>query len=1123
MLQESNLLTCLNAGMIENLSPQTRQRKVTKLPEFRMLEKPWKSLLLSALYELQIPNDEDDSAPSQIMRSRSTSRSRRGVSNNAGPLQWLPETSEVLISGSGSDAYRLAILLIRKSLFSDDWDESNDESVEDLRNNCTTNGVHPVWHKMAESTPILAQFMSFPKSESNEKISDEIDSSSAHIDPSNSNSLSKTLSSLEAGINNASVKMAIKKAKAQLNGKKGLRDIDGLENLEGESSIISALVNIHLGNDAKGNLEELKKSNPKLSDALTDLVNLRNGESKNWNKTRKLSGDDELTIARKIAAWNLLPEEAEKLKSKELDEGLELIIDSKNKQKLMWWKLSALVKEGESEKALNLLDSLSIEADADISILISLVKKLGDGASDWLERQINTLSIDSLAEITNDTESSNGLRYVAAKKILELNSETSVDSLIDIFTQNMDLQRLSELLIGNEQMCADYPYPTLLVAHLLPANFKGGDFKLVREARRTALSTVETATVPQSISEASRGLILLLDGAAKSDDDWLVSTLDKNGIKAFNNCRQALKDGGDGLADSKVIDVLASSVDDAKLSTLESRLFGAVIDTLRLNRASWLLQTGYKKDSVVKLLDGLLASSDTALPMMEAVKHLVLEYDIGVPNLVRWYQENEPQSPWHTLARAARHFTNGEELNAARDYKRAGDHIEFDYEHKILLYRKALIHFAHAEQWNEAVELLEKEPALKTALTKRFQLYLNVSKVAKTNKNTDDATKMIKSYVRKTVIVEEEDQFGKVNRVEKPRYSEEELDLLRNYAKSHGRALPIEPFSGRVKAAINSLQRERRRFNRYSFENRYAQAMMHEPSTEDIFNIATEASNEKPLEGLMLLERAQDSRKFSLMDTKRLAQAERGLFTTHRNNLPVKERAYLRNLNLSPLVIIDTNILMDELQYRVSNLLGISSEVSLDVGGKGRFHRVLKHRADEGKIHLWIPKVVSKELVGLTQDVQNIKSRFNETLVDKDMLDKIVNQEELENIAKQIVKDFSTWKPMDLHLEDEANDEEIRQELKEFLIDHTEVYDEITAMKRQHGEPIRSVINDRDIYPERPDQTIMCLAASLANQPLGEIGSILIATRDSDFTLVARAVEEKFGFGVIANSRNINN
>ena len=30
----------------------------------------------------------------------------------------------------------------------------------------------------------------------------------------------------------------------------------------------------------------------------------------------------------------------------------------------------------------------------------------------------------------------------------------------------------------------------------------------------------------------------------------------------------------------------------------------------------------------------------------------------------------------------------------------------------------------------------------------------------------------------------------------------------------------------------------------------------------------------------------------------------------------------------------------------------------------------------------------------------------------------------------------------------------------------------------------------------------------MANRPLGEIGSILIATRDSDFALVARAIEE---------------
>ena len=69
---------------------------------------------------------------------------------------------------------------------------------------------------------------------------------------------------------------------------------------------------------------------------------------------------------------------------------------------------------------------------------------------------------------------------------------------------------------------------------------------------------------------------------------------------------------------------------------------------------------------------------------------------------------------------------------------------------------------------------------------------------------------------------------------------------------------------------------------------------------------------------------------------------------------------------------------------------------------------------------------------------------------------------------------------------------------------------------------MRTLIEKKDIYPEVADQTIMCLATAMASKPLGEIGSILVATRDSDFALVARAIEERFGFGVIANSRNLN-
>ena len=675
-------------------------------------------------------------------------------------------------------------------------------------------------------------------------------------------------------------------------------------------------------------------------------------------------------------------------------------------------------------------------------------------------------------------------------------------------------------MFADENRSIEHPYATLLVVHLLPAKTKGWSFETIRKARKNALSTVETAEVPDAFSSASRGLVLMLDGAAQSDDAWVVDTLDKNGIKAFNNCKQALRDGGDGLADSKVIDTLVKSVSDANLSDIELRLFTAVIDTLRLNRASWLLQTG-KSKGVVELLDGLLSGEVTAMPMMQAVRHLVLEYDIGLTNLVSWYQENDPQSPWHTLARAAMHVSNNDELNAARDYKKAGDHEDFDYEHKILLHRKALIHLAHAEQWSEAVSLLEKEPALKSALTKRFQLYLNVSHVAANKRNTDEATRMLTNFVKRTELVNQEDQFGKIESVKRVKHSEEELDMLRNYPSSHPRPLPREPFSGRVKAALNSLQRERRR-NRHTFENRYAQAMLHEPSGEEIYEIALDASSEKPLEGLMLLERAQNSGKFGVLDIKRLADAERRLFATHRHNLPVKQRAYLRHLALTPLVIVDTNILMDELHYKISEKLGINSEAALDVGGRGRFHRILKHRAQEGVIQLWLPKVVQTELVSIAADVERIRERFTETLVAEGKLDEVVNKDSLVEIANQAISDFSTWKPLDLHIEDEANDEDIRTDLKKFLLEHSDIYDEITAMKRMHGEPLRTVIEDKDIFPEIADQTLMCLCTAMANRPLGELGGILIATRDSDFALVARAMEERFGFGVIANSRDLN-
>ena len=94
------------------------------------------------------------------------------------------KAEDVLIDDGSPTAYSLAVLLIRKTLFSDDWEESWDSILDGLREDATTQGVHPVWSKMAEATPILAQFAAFPQSEIKEQEADKFDTINSENRPS---------------------------------------------------------------------------------------------------------------------------------------------------------------------------------------------------------------------------------------------------------------------------------------------------------------------------------------------------------------------------------------------------------------------------------------------------------------------------------------------------------------------------------------------------------------------------------------------------------------------------------------------------------------------------------------------------------------------------------------------------------------------------------------------------------------------------------------------------------------------------------------------------------------------------------------------------------------------------
>jgi len=273
---------------------------------------------------------------------------------------------------------------------------------------------------------------------------------------------------------------------------------------------------------------------------------------------------------------------------------------------------------------------------------------------------------------------------------------------------------------------------------------------------------------------------------------------------------------------------------------------------------------------------------------------------------------------------------------------------------------------------------------------------------------------------------------------------------------------------------------------------------------------------------LMFLERAQNSPLFTDSEIRRLQQAENSLFSLNKGQIPNASRRYLRNLSLAPLVLVDTNILVDALIDRISEKLHLVSEASLDVRGQGSFHKILLSKSKDKKLHLWLPAVVKQELRGIASGIQHLKARFDDSLVSPDLLDNIFSAKTIDSLVEDVLKDYNTWRPLNLDLEKEAESAENVEAIEQFLRDSTEIYEEITAMKRTRGEPLRTVLDGRDVYPEAPDRVIMQIASQLATQSLQDLGTVLVATRDGDFTLVARAFEEQFGFGIAKNSRSLN-
>ena len=132
-----------------------------------------------------------------------------------------------------------------------------------------------------------------------------------------------------------------------------------------------------------------------------------------------------------------------------------------------------------------------------------------------------------------------------------------------------------------------------------------------------------------------------------------------------------------------------------------------------------------------------------------------------------------------------------------------------------------------------------------------------------------------------------------------------------------------------------------------------------------------------------------------------------------------------------------------------------------------------------------------------------------------------ITPEILQEMHSEILNSFHDWEPS--NTSDFLREVEDEQHVVEsFIQSHKEIYRRVTDFKDQRGTADkRTEFNGDSIYPEKGDLEIMRTATNLASSTYPSIGSVIVATRDSDFTLLARALEETLGVGVAKNASEL--
>ena len=1118
---EQYLLDCISDLQRAGDDAGRRKRAINKSDTWDLLNKNWKALAVLAAEKTApkaIDKESIENKNNVINRGHRNRIGRRGGRQSRMGLEDHLPTPQQAIDSENPAAFKLSVLIAQKHKMTT-WDESFDEQMNILRLECSQ-GIHPVWSRLAREAPIFAEFERFDIVEEKTKIFDSKEwIEAANLDPNDIVGLRRWLSMEIPFVLSSAQALSLEKIRKDLAGKprpftwpqimKGK-----LRGLENEGALLESMLLLCANsNEALGVLEKIK-NHSEMKTVVSKQKKLFLLDSDNGDviiDCVNQKGEDDLANAIRVKAWKKIELIDEEIPLEILLKGKEILENAnENVPSILLWRISkGLFEKEEYVESIKIIEGLTINDDEELVFAIKVISK---SDSEKFERNIlqslENAGEECVAFAMGCIDAPPNIQLEASKILSKKDSIRYTDEILSVMTRTADIENLAEKMNEDSSLGLVYPFRALMVWHLMPAEAGVKKIDELISLRKQALFSLEKSEKDDVLSDVSISLISLL-GGVPSNIDSIHKILDKGAIIVLNQVRKALSSDGSGVVKDSLISSLEESIDEIKLSTLDRRLFDALIDSLYVNSSAMQLQSGNseKEENALLTLERLASKENNTIRTIRAITNLVKEHNIGIESLEKWYRVHDKESAEYQIIRAALQKKSGNRLNAARAYKEGALKIEDDYEESSLILRKAMIEYAHSETWQEAVDLLDRNPELETLLTQRFQLYLRTCADNNSGK-TDIATRRLIRFVSEQEKAKE-DFDGDYNKRRK-----EALELIQRYPDEHN--LPDRNFKGRVKAALMTL--EKSSGSRESDLERRFQLELHD--MKDIFELTLlgeQIAEENPLRGIRRFEEAIETGYFKGRQVERLRDTQRAVFVSQSANIPIKDRRTLKNLGLKSLILVDTNVLIHALKDDLLQEISNDDFGSFDWSVERSFHMMLRRKGGK-ETFLSIPPAALSEFTNRTKNPKTVLKLFNDVYINREQWKKKITPEFLKKKVKQICKSFSTWP------QEDYSKKLSKIELEEFLLKHENIFQLVDDQKRKRAEeiPIRTELNGKEIYPERGDMEIMRDAASLASLPLQEIGSILVATRDSDFRLVSRALEEEYGFGVVSDAQQLN-